>query len=83
MKERFYGIAINPKYDGFQRGLGNMVYEFFNKKIGSAGKESVNEELPQELLKLVIKKLKRRRVYARFKNYIWEIGSLGLLSWDQ
>ena len=32
MKVRAYGIAINPKYDGCQRGLASMVYKFFDKK---------------------------------------------------
>ena len=45
------------------------MYKFFNKKAGSA--MSVNEELAQELYKLVIKKFKRRKTYARFKDNIW------------
>ena len=49
--------------------LASMVYKFFDKKTGSEA--SVNEELPQESHKPVIKKLKRRRVYARFKDNIW------------
>ena len=41
---------------------------------------SVNEQLAEELQKPVVKKLKRRIVYARFKSNIWaedlaEIGS--------
>ena len=32
---------------------------------------SVHEELTQELHKPVIKKIKRRKVYARFKHNIW------------
>ena len=26
-------IAINPKYDGYQKDLGSMICKFFNKKI--------------------------------------------------
>ena len=40
------------------------------KKTGAG--ISVNEELSQELHKPTIKKIKRRKVYARFKNNIWE-----------
>ena len=47
MKNRAYEIAINPKYDGYQRGLASMVYKFFDEKARSA--VSVNEELAQEL----------------------------------
>ena len=44
---------------------------------------TVNEDLAQELHKPVIKKFKRRKVYARFKDNIWvadlaEMGSCSL-----
>ena len=80
MKYRAYEIAINPKYDGYQRGLGSMVYKFFGenvfgfratKKVGA----DVNEVLAQELHKPVIKKFKRREVYARFQDNIWAADS--------
>ena len=56
-----------------------MVYKFFDKKTGLV--IGVNEQLAEELHKPVIKKFKRRKVYARFKDNIWasdlaEIGSL-------
>ena len=69
LKERAYETAINLKYDGYQRGLASIVYMFFHKKTGSG--VSINEELAQELHKPVIKKFKRRKVYARFKDHIW------------
>ena len=47
-----------------------MVYKFFNKKTGSG--ESVNEQLAEELNKPVIKIIKRRKLYARFKDNIWQ-----------
>ena len=47
-----------------------MFYKFFDKKSGSG--INVNEQLAEELHKLVIKKFKRRRVYVRFKNSIWK-----------
>ena len=45
-----------------------MVYKIFDKKTGSGA--SVNEELAQELCKPVIKKFKRRKVYAKFKDNV-------------
>ena len=56
-----------------------MVYKLFDKKTGS--RVSVNEQLVEKLHKAVIKKFKRRKVYARFKDIIWaaylaEMGSL-------
>ena len=70
VKGRAYETAINPKYDGYQRGLASMNYEFFDKKTGLGVGASVSEELAQELRKAVITKLKRRIVYARFKDNI-------------
>ena len=46
-----------------------MVFTFFDKKTESVA--SVTEELAEELHKSVIKKLKRRRVYSRFKDNTW------------
>ena len=31
-KDRAYQIVLNPQYDGYERGLSNMVYNFFDKK---------------------------------------------------
>ena len=48
LNNRAYEVAINPQYDGYQRGLA-VICNFSNKKTGSRG--SVNKELPQELHK--------------------------------
>ena len=47
-----------------------MVYKFFDKQTGS--RISVNKHLAKKLHKQVIKKFKRRKVYARFNPNIWE-----------
>ena len=80
LRERDYEIARNCKYDGYQRALASMVYNFFYKKRGS--KISVNEELAEELREPVIRKFKRRKVYAKFKGNIWEtdLAEMGSLS---
>ena len=54
---------LNSKYDGYHRGLASMVYKLRNQDIGA----SVNEQLARGLHKPVIKKLKRRKVYASLK----------------
>ena len=51
-----------------RRRLASMVYIFFDKKTGLVA--SINEELAQELHKPVIKKFRRRIVYARFREYL-------------
>ena len=59
-----------------QRALLSMIYKFFDKETGSGvlatrkAEVSINE-LAEELHKVVIKKFKRRKVYARFKDIIW------------
>ena len=37
LKDKAFEIANNPKYDGYQRGLGSMVYNFFDKKSKGTG----------------------------------------------
>ena len=70
LKDRAYEITKNHTNDGYQRGLASMINTFFDKKAVSG--VSVNEELPQELRKPVIKKFKRRKVYARFEDKFWQ-----------
>ena len=33
LRDKTFNIAKNPKYDGYQRGLASMVYNFFDKKL--------------------------------------------------
>ena len=78
--DQAYKIARNSGYDKYQKALASMVYTFFDKKTELG--ISVNEWV-EELHKPLIKKFKRRNVYARFKDYIWaadlaEMGSLSL-----
>ena len=65
MKNRVYATALNPRYDGYQRGLASMICMFFDKKTRSGMivtcKEgvNVNKMLAQELHKALIKKFKK------------------------
>ena len=45
-----------------------FMYTFFDQKTGS--RISVSEQLGEELHQSVIKKFKRKKVYARFKDNI-------------
>ena len=65
LKDRPYKIAKNHKYDGYQRYLTSIIYNFFDKKTESGA--NVNKKLAEKLHKPVIKKLKRRKVYTRFR----------------
>ena len=54
-----FNIAKNPNYNGYQRGLASMVYNFFDKKTsgGAIKKETMaNEELTKELSQPIIRK---------------------------
>ena len=33
LRNKVFNIAKDPKYDGCQRGLASMVYNFFDKKL--------------------------------------------------
>ena len=70
LKDKAREIAINLKYDGYQRELASMIYKFFDKKTGTGA--SVNEKQAQELHKPVIKNLKIK-VYVRFKDNTWAV----------
>ena len=41
LRDKAFNVAKNPEYDGYQRGLASMVYNFFGKK--SAGGGIVND----------------------------------------
>ena len=52
-------VAKNPKYDGYQRGLVSMAYNFFDKKSKESGVNMLlafNEQLAKELHKPIIRK---------------------------
>ena len=63
LKNKAFDITNNPKYDGYQRGLASMVYNFFDKKSQESGVKHVNnkpipqnEQLADELHKPIIRK---------------------------
>ena len=47
LRDKAFNIAKNHKYDGYQRGLASMVYNFFDK--ASAGSGITNNEIKQNL----------------------------------
>ena len=69
---REFNIPKDPYYDGYQRGLGSMVYRFLDKKTAGSGIKSMpqNEQLAEELHKPIIRKFKKRKVYSAFKDNI-------------
>ena len=66
LRDKAFNIAKNPKYDGYQRGLASMVYNFFDKKSASLQDKPVSgrganinvkpsEQLTEEFHKPIIK----------------------------
>ena len=72
LRDKAFNIAKNLKYDGYQRGLASIVYNFFDKKAKGGGVKSTsqNEQLADELYKPIIKKFKKIKVYSAFKDNI-------------
>ena len=85
LRNKALNIAKDPNYDGYQRGLASMVYNFFDKKSTSLADKSTkgsvttltnrflsqNQQLAEELHKPIIRKFKKRKIHATFKGNIW------------
>ena len=83
--DKAFNIAKNTKYDGYQRGCASMVYKFFDKKPEGSGvnvKVKNNEQLAEELHKLIIRKFNKGTVYSEFKDNIWgaDLADMQLIS---
>ena len=67
LRNKALKIASNPKYDGYQRGLVSMVYNFFDKKSsGSVVDVEPNDRLANE------KKNLRQEKFIYFLEEIFE-----------
>ena len=74
LRDKAFKIASDPKYDGYQRGLASMVYNFFDKKSSGSGIiNGSNYQLANELHTPIIKKFKKRKVYSSFRDNIWGV----------
>ena len=89
LRDKAFNIAKNPKYDGYQRELASMVYNFFDKKPAGSGINNNNNknnnnnndddeikqniQLAEKLHKPIIRKFKKRKVYSRFRDNIWGV----------
>ena len=52
LRDKELNIAKDPKYDRYQRGLGSMVYKFFDKKSPGNGIKNENSS-DKELAKII------------------------------
>ena len=44
LRNKYFEIASNPKYDGYQRGLTSMADNFFDKKSVGSGIKSMSNQ---------------------------------------
>ena len=85
LRDKAFNIAKNPKYDGYQRGLASIVYNFFDKTSAGSGvnmQAKPNQKLAEELHKPIIRQFKKRTVYSGFKDSIWgtDVSDMQLIS---
>ena len=84
LPDKSFDITKNPTYHGYQRGLASIVYKFSNKKsalltdkstVGGAAKSKImpNQQLAEELHKIIIRKLGKRKVHSSFIDNIWVV----------
>ena len=73
LRDKAFKIAIDPKYDGYQRGLASMVCRFFNKIFSGRGITELNYQLADELHKPIIRKFMKREVYSSFRDDIFGV----------
>ena len=54
LRDKAFNIAKSAKYDGYQRGLASVVYQFFEKKFKGSDvtiEATHNEQLAKEMHK--------------------------------
>ena len=73
LKDKTFRIASDTKYDGYQKGLASMIYNFFAKKSssGSGAATEPSYQLANELHRQIIRTFKKRKVYSYFRDNIW------------
>ena len=58
-----------------------MVYKFFDKRSSGSGiTTELNYQLANELHRLIIMKLKKRKIYSSFRDNIWGLDYIQSLS---
>ena len=74
MKDKAFKIASDPKYNGYQRRLASMVYNFCDKRsTGSGIVHERNYQPANELHKPIIRTFNKRKVYSSFRDRIWGV----------
>ena len=56
MRDKAFKIVSDPKYDGHQRELASIIYNFFDKKSSGSGVNEPNCQLADKLHEPIMKK---------------------------
>ena len=85
LRDKAFKSSSDQKYDGYQRELASMVYNFFDKKSQGSGINlplEFNEQLANERHKPIIRNFKKRKMYSSFRDNIWgvDLADMQLLS---
>ena len=69
-RDKAFNIAKNPRYDGYQKGLTSMVYNFFDKKSkdGGVNMQVNNEQLAKALHNQLLKNLEKEQFIQGLKT---------------
>ena len=80
LRYKAYGIANNPQYDGYQRGLASMVYKFFDIKVSSRDRKTVGSGI-NENIKLADELQKTNQKEFRIEKVIMRRGDKLYVKW--
>ena len=74
LTDKAFKIVSDPKYEGYQRGLASIFYNFFDRKSSGSGIDvEPNYWLVNELCRQIIRKSKIRKFYSSFRDGIWDV----------
>ena len=71
LRDKAFKIVDNPKYDGYQEEVAQMVYKFFDKMSSASGVDALlanksatepNYQLANDLHRQIIQKFKRQKI---------------------
>ena len=61
LHDKEFNDAKNRKYNGYQRGIASMVYNFFDKKVSGKGienEDTLDQQSAENLYKPIMRKFK-------------------------
>ena len=67
LRDKVFNVTKNPKYDGYQRGIASMIYNFFDKKteavVVNMKLHKINN-LQMNFIKQLLKNFKKKSLFV-------------------